>query len=51
MIFNTAIDAIRSATFLAEQSKLAHAIYAYGTSFTVKQLTEASGLELEIIKP
>lgn len=51
MIFTTAIDAIRSASFFVEQSKLAYAIYALGNCFTVKQLTQANGLELEIIKP
>lgn len=51
MIFNTALDAIRGAMFFAEHSKLSYAIYALDNSFTVKQLVQANGLELEIIKP
>jgi|JI71714BRNA_FD_contig_21_7616252_length_1024_multi_5_in_0_out_0_3 hypothetical protein len=51
MLFNNAIDAIRGAEFFAEKSKLAYAIYAADTGFTVIQLTLANGSELEIIKP
>ncbi|MCY1440795.1 hypothetical protein D9M71_570820 [compost metagenome] len=51
MIFNNAIDAVRSAVFFAEKSKLTYAIYAFGSGFTIKPLTQANGLELEIIKP
>lgn len=51
MVFNNAIDAVRGAVFFAEQSKLTYAIYAYGSGFTVTRLTQANGLELEIIKP
>ncbi len=51
MLFNTAIDAIRSAEFFAEKSKLVYAIYAADNGFTVRQLTLANGSELEIIKP
>ena len=51
MVFTNAVDAIRSAMFFAEHSRLVYAIYASGQNLTVKQLIQANGLELERIKP
>lgn len=51
MIYNNAIDAIRSAELFAEKSKLAYALYAKGEGFIVTCLIHANGRELEIIKP
>lgn len=51
MYFHNALDAIRSCVFFAEKSNLTYAIYAAGRGFTVKQLAQANGCELEIIKP
>lgn len=51
MIYQNAIDAIRSAEFFAAKSKLPYALYAKGKGFIVAQLAQANGLELEIIKP
>jgi hypothetical protein len=46
-----AIDAVRSASSLAEESKLTYAIYSQADGFIVVPLDQPNGLELEIIKP
>lgn len=46
-----AIDAVRSASSLAEKSKCAYAIYSQANGFIVVPLTQPNGSELEIIKP
>ncbi len=46
-----AIDAVRSASSLAEKSKCAYAIYSHANGFIVVLLTQPNGSELEIIKP
>lgn len=51
MIYSDVIDAIRSAVLFADISKTVYAIYAEDGGFIVKALNQASGFELEIIKP
>lgn len=46
-----AIDAVRSASSLAEKSICAYAIYSQANGFIVVLLTQPNGSELEIIKP
>lgn len=51
MFHVNAIDAVRSASSLAEQSNCAYAIYSQANGFIVVPLTQPNGSELEIIKP
>ncbi len=51
MFHVNAIDAVRNASLLAEESKLTYAIYSQENGFIVVPLVQANGLELEIIKP
>lgn len=51
MFHLSAIDAVRSASSLAEESKLIYAIYSQENGFIVVPLVQPNGLELEIIKP
>ncbi len=50
MFHVNAIDAVRSASSLAEKSNFAYAIYSQANGFIVL-LTQPNGSELEIIKP
>ncbi len=51
MFYVDAIDAVRSASSLAENTNLAHAIYSQASGFVVTLLIQPNGSELEIIKP
>ncbi|TXG98853.1 MAG: hypothetical protein E6R08_03715 [Nevskiaceae bacterium] len=46
-----ALDAVRCAVSLVDETSLSHAIYSSRKGFIVVPLIHATGMELEIIKP